>query len=119
MTVHGDGSYGATSWVRHTTWPIPSDGEQRPVGATRIRHPGERDGSPAHPVEIVGNAERAEKAGMRADRQQAQRHRVVGVMVNQAVKVSPGFTIGSVPRPIASIVAVMGSIAAKLPRAGT
>ena len=35
VTVHGDGSYGATSWVRHTTWPMPSDGEQRPVGATR------------------------------------------------------------------------------------
>ena len=39
--------------------------------------PGERDRRAAHPVEIVGNAESAEKAGVRAGRQQAQRHCVV------------------------------------------
>ena len=93
--------------------------QQRPVGAAGIRHACERDGVRAHPVELVGNAEVAEEPCVRADGQQAQRHREVHVIEYQARKRSPGFTSGVVPRPSASIVAVIGSIAAKSPRGGT
>ncbi len=49
-------------------------GEQHPVGAARIGHARERDGGAAHPVEVVGHAQRAEEAGVRAGRQQPHRH---------------------------------------------
>ncbi len=90
-----------------------------PVGASGIRHAGQRDRGTAHPVQIVGDAQIAEEPGRGPDRQQARRHDVTAAMVNHALNLSPGFTSGSVPRPIASIVAVIGSIAANSPRAGT
>jgi hypothetical protein len=48
----------------------PLGGEQRPVGPARIGHARQRDGGAAHPVEVVGYAQRAEEAGVRAGRQE-------------------------------------------------
>ena len=79
----------------------PFGSEQRPVGPAGIRHARERDRCARDPVEVVGYAEVAEKAGVRADGQEAERH--VHTIVNHARKVSPGATDGALPRPSASI----------------
>ena len=61
--------------------------QHAPVGPARVRHPGERDRLACDPVEVVGHAQVAEEAGIRAGREDAAGDSSTGSLVREALAV--------------------------------